>query len=50
LYDFNGEKKKDLGFRKGDRLRIIHTKDSGWWLAELENKYGYIPSNYVEKL
>ena len=49
LYDFAAEKKKDLGFCKGDMIRIIHKKNSGWWLGEIGNKYGYIPSNYVQE-
>lgn len=50
LYDYEGMHDGDLGFRKGDKLKIL--KESGeWWTAMnlATGKEGFIPSNYVAK-
>uniref|UniRef100_A0A3Q2CUL2 SH3 domain-containing protein n=1 Tax=Cyprinodon variegatus TaxID=28743 RepID=A0A3Q2CUL2_CYPVA len=50
LYDYEGIHEGDLGFKKGEKLRIL--EESGeWWRAMLisTGKEGYIPSNYVAK-
>uniref|UniRef100_A0A672IE51 Tyrosine-protein kinase n=1 Tax=Salarias fasciatus TaxID=181472 RepID=A0A672IE51_SALFA len=50
LYDYEAIHDGDLGFKKGDKLRIL--EESGeWWRAMLisTGKEGYIPSNYVAK-
>ena len=51
IYDYTSRTKEDLGFKKGDLMRIIETADDGWWLAQLEDvgSRGYIPSNFVAK-
>lgn len=46
-YDFQGEKPKDLSFRKGDVVRLIDKKKGGWWFAEVDNRFGYVPSNFL---
>ncbi|XP_050400024.1 tyrosine-protein kinase SRK2 [Patella vulgata] len=50
MYDFEGMNEDDLPFKKGDRLEIDETSQTGdWWVAtHLRTKQkGYIPSNYV---
>lgn len=47
LYDFDGEKNKDLNFKKGDLIRLIDKKANGWWLAEADGRIGFVPSNYL---
>uniref|UniRef100_A0A7N6A2P8 Tyrosine-protein kinase n=1 Tax=Anabas testudineus TaxID=64144 RepID=A0A7N6A2P8_ANATE len=50
LYDYDAIHEGDLGFKKGDRLKIL--EESGeWWRAMLisTGQEGYIPSNYVAK-
>uniref|UniRef100_A0AAY4E200 Tyrosine-protein kinase n=1 Tax=Denticeps clupeoides TaxID=299321 RepID=A0AAY4E200_9TELE len=50
LYDYEGMHEGDLGFKKGDKLKIL--EESGeWWKAKslASGKEGYIPSNYVAK-
>ncbi|XP_026862799.1 tyrosine-protein kinase HCK [Electrophorus electricus] len=50
LYDYEALHDGDLGFRKGEKLKIL--QESGeWWKAMcLSNGVeGYIPSNYVAK-
>jgi hypothetical protein len=46
-YDFAGEKSKDLTFKKGDVIRLINKKPNGWWLAEIDGRVGFVPSNYL---
>lgn len=47
LYDFEGEKSKDLTFKRGDLVRLIDKKPNGWWLAEADGRIGFVPSNYL---
>eukprot|EP01124_Arcella_intermedia_P029339 TRINITY_DN6177_c0_g1_i1.p1 TRINITY_DN6177_c0_g1~~TRINITY_DN6177_c0_g1_i1.p1 ORF type:complete len:362 (-),score=37.79 TRINITY_DN6177_c0_g1_i1:83-1168(-) len=52
LYDFRGQRRGDLPFKKGDTLKILD-KSGIWWLGELTsgpNKglKGEFPGNYVE--
>lgn len=34
----------------GDIITIIEKNNNGWWKGELNNKIGFIPSNFVEEL
>uniref|UniRef100_A0A674CKT1 Tyrosine-protein kinase n=1 Tax=Salmo trutta TaxID=8032 RepID=A0A674CKT1_SALTR len=48
LYDYEGINEGDLGFKKGDKLKIL--QESGeWWRAQSisTGQEGFIPSNYV---
>uniref|UniRef100_A0A8C9WZD9 Tyrosine-protein kinase n=1 Tax=Sander lucioperca TaxID=283035 RepID=A0A8C9WZD9_SANLU len=50
LFDYEAIHDGDLGFKKGDKLKIL--EESGeWWRAMLisSGQEGYIPSNYVAK-
>ena len=47
LYDFEGETNKDLSFKRGDTVRVIDKRKNGWWLAEVDNRIGFVPSNYL---
>ncbi|KAK2825220.1 hypothetical protein Q7C36_019147 [Tachysurus vachellii] len=50
LFDYEGLHDGDLGFKKGDKLKIL--EESGeWWKAMSisTGQEGYIPSNYVAK-
>lgn len=50
LYDYEAIHDGDLGFKKGDKLRIL--EESGeWWRAKSlsSGQEGFIPSNYVAK-
>lgn len=50
LFDYEAIHEGDLGFKKGDKLRIL--EESGeWWRAKSisTGQEGYIPSNYVAK-
>jgi len=48
-HDFESTTATDLGFKKGQMLRII-SQTGNWWRAELVGKEGDIPSTYVQLL
>ncbi|KAJ3450780.1 rho gtpase-activating protein 68f [Anaeramoeba flamelloides] len=61
LYDFvpDGESPDDLPIQKEEVLSIVSTEDSDWWYGsivldsngkQIDEKYGYFPSNYVKKI
>ncbi|NWX95058.1 HCK kinase, partial [Nothoprocta ornata] len=50
LYDYEATHAQDLGFRKGEQLRVL--EESGeWWRARslATGHEGFIPSNYVAR-
>lgn len=52
LYNFKGEMKCDLIFRKGQVIKIITRTDNqfDWWEGKLEDRVGIFPANYVKIL
>ncbi|XP_010771688.1 tyrosine-protein kinase HCK-like, partial [Notothenia coriiceps] len=50
LYDYEAIHEADLGFKKGDKLKIL-AESGEWWKAKLVStgQEGFIPSNYVAK-
>jgi len=49
LFDFDpGSTDQKLQFRKGDIISILKVDDSGWWLAELQGKRGWVPASFLE--
>uniref|UniRef100_A0A8B9KB21 Tyrosine-protein kinase n=1 Tax=Astyanax mexicanus TaxID=7994 RepID=A0A8B9KB21_ASTMX len=50
LYDYEGLHDGDLGFKKGDKLKILQESGEWWRAMSLSSgKEGFIPSNYVAK-
>jgi len=49
LGNFKAEKKSDLGFLEGDILTAFKTEEE-WWVADLDGKVGWVPSNFVEEV
>eukprot|EP01012_Entosiphon_sulcatum_P008354 TRINITY_DN144_c0_g1_i1.p1 TRINITY_DN144_c0_g1~~TRINITY_DN144_c0_g1_i1.p1 ORF type:complete len:929 (+),score=171.95 TRINITY_DN144_c0_g1_i1:134-2920(+) len=48
LFDFEPTHPSQVGFKKGDVIRITSDVNrSGWWLGEVGGASGYFPSNYV---
>lgn len=48
LYDYEPRVQDDLGFKKGEKLKVLDRTDPAWWRAQNGlGKIGYIPSNYV---
>jgi len=51
LYDYNGEKGRDLNFKAGEKILVLDDSNpSGWWKGEMEGMMGFFPSNFVEKV
>lgn len=46
---YKAQKGSELSFDEGDLLFILDQSDPNWWMARLDDKKGYIPSNYVSK-
>ncbi|XP_072298253.1 GRB2-related adapter protein 2a [Eucyclogobius newberryi] len=46
-YDFNATDEDELGFRKGDILKILSRQDD-WFKAEMNGQEGFVPQNYIE--
>ncbi|XP_064478672.1 growth factor receptor-bound protein 2 [Ornithodoros turicata] len=48
-HDFNATADDELSFGKGQVLKVLNMEDDmNWYRAELDNKEGLIPSNYIE--
>ncbi|XP_030641589.1 tyrosine-protein kinase Lck isoform X2 [Chanos chanos] len=52
LYNYEPQHSDDLGFQKGDKMKILNTDDPEWYMAEslVTGEKGYIPQNFVAKL
>ncbi|XP_069501780.1 GRB2-related adapter protein isoform X1 [Ambystoma mexicanum] len=49
LYNFQATEKDELGFSKGDMLKILNMEDDqNWYKAELMGYEGFIPKNYIK--
>ncbi|XP_047202224.1 tyrosine-protein kinase Lck [Girardinichthys multiradiatus] len=49
IYSYEPKHEGDLGFNKGDKLKIINKNDAEWYLAEslTTGQQGYIPYNFI---
>jgi len=50
LFDFPADHPGDLGFKKGDVIRIVEKIDSQWWLGSIGLRTGILPVNRVSPL
>uniref|UniRef100_A0A671Q9U1 Tyrosine-protein kinase n=1 Tax=Sinocyclocheilus anshuiensis TaxID=1608454 RepID=A0A671Q9U1_9TELE len=52
LYKYEPCHSDDLGFEKGEKLKILNADDPEWFMAEslFTGQRGYIPQNFVGKL
>jgi len=50
-YDYQQASSEELSFKKGDKIILQRTDDSGWWLGRLETskKLGWFPPALVDK-
>lgn len=48
LYDFTPDEPGELGFQKGDVIRVLDSVYEQWWRGELRQQVGIFPVNYVE--
>ncbi|KAM5141011.1 dynamin-binding protein isoform 2-T3 [Mantella aurantiaca] len=53
VYSFRARSPNELSVSANQRLRILQFQDMNengeWWLAEVEGRRGYVPSNYIRK-
>ncbi|XP_062958936.1 dynamin-binding protein isoform X2 [Cynocephalus volans] len=53
VYTFKARNPNELSVSANQRLKILEFKDitgnTEWWLAEVDGKKGYVPSNYIRK-
>lgn len=53
IYTFKARNPNELSVLANQRLRILEFKDvtgnTEWWLAEVNGRKGYVPSNYIRK-
>lgn len=47
LFDFIPSEKGELGFHKGDIIKVVDDKYNNWWKGELHGQTGIFPANYV---
>ena len=52
LFNFKGEMKCDLEFRKGQVIYVLTRTDTqnDWWEGKLEDRVGIFPANYVKMM
>ncbi|KAK4050243.1 hypothetical protein OIV83_003564 [Microbotryomycetes sp. JL201] len=50
VYDFAGQGPDELGFARGDIIKVIDFADANWWRGELRGRTGIFPANRVEEL
>ncbi len=48
LYDYQASSDNELSFFQGQQIEIINYEDASWWIARIEDKEGWIPSNYIQ--
>lgn len=47
LYDFNATNPSELSFQSGQVIEVLERHSSGWWDGMINNRRGWLPSNYV---
>lgn len=50
MFDFEAQSHGDLGFKEGDRIKVVKKTGStdDWWEGELNGRTGSFPANYVQ--
>lgn len=50
LFDYTAIEDDELTIRQGDQFKLLELYDDGWWLIDVQGKFGVVPSNYVKIL
>ena len=50
LYDFEPQEPNELGFNRGDIIKVVESIHKDWWRGECYGSIGIFPVNYVEIL
>ncbi|KAI8069511.1 P-loop containing nucleoside triphosphate hydrolase protein [Gongronella butleri] len=49
IYPFPTDQEGELAFEKDDIVQVLEQDDNGWWLAKMNGREGWVPSNYLEE-
>jgi len=47
LHSYTAQRNNELSIEEGDLIFILDQTDKNWWKAKLDDKEGFVPSNYV---
>lgn len=50
LFAYEAVEESELAINEGDIVTVKEVNDSGWCLAELGERSGWVPSDYIEKI
>ncbi|XP_040289277.1 SH3 and cysteine-rich domain-containing protein [Bufo bufo] len=50
LYKFVPQENEDLAMRTGDRITILDDSNEDWWKGKIEDRVGFFPANFVQKV
>ncbi|XP_061911538.1 SH3 and cysteine-rich domain-containing protein 2-like isoform X2 [Entelurus aequoreus] len=50
LYKFLPQEKNDLELQPGDRVKVTDDSNEDWWKGKSQNKVGYFPANFVQRV
>lgn len=48
LFDFVPQEDGELGFNRGDLIKVTDTSDQHWWSGKINNREGMFPANYIQ--
>ncbi|XP_023342527.1 unconventional myosin-Ie [Eurytemora carolleeae] len=49
-YDYDAQDQDELTIRVGDIIIVKNEDASGWWTGQLNEKKGFFPADYIEKI
>ncbi|XP_073406010.1 SH3 and cysteine-rich domain-containing protein isoform X3 [Dendrobates tinctorius] len=50
LYKFVPQENQDLAMRPGDKITILDDSNEDWWKGKIEDRIGFFPANFVQKV
>lgn len=48
LFEYVASNDTELSFEEGEIMNITDQNDTGWWFAEIGDRSGFVPKNYLE--
>ncbi|XP_066914680.1 growth factor receptor-bound protein 2-like [Clytia hemisphaerica] len=48
LFDFIAQEDGELGFNRGDLIKVTDTSDQHWWSGIFNDRSGMFPANYIQ--
>jgi hypothetical protein len=50
IADYQSENDNELSFKEGQHVIVLGPDDSGWWKAELNGQFGWVPAAFFERV